>query len=725
MPEYNIKISELNDIMPNPPFTEDFFPLVHSQSMTTYKATIRDIGSLMTHSIYADTASYYSGGSTIAISASWASSSISASYAKTASWAMYTIPQISCSWASRSISSSHSDYSDSASYAKTSSWALYANDVAFKGYNGYVPIWWSSSNDINIPLNTLNDIETPFNSYELTSRGNLKYKSKLYIGPLSQSVSGQIVTIDPDYSLNSSDYLPVPIETWYTASGGYKYQNSMYAGGIGNGGGGLNTKWAIISQDFVGTDRQYYAIATASYYDQVWQYTDKIWSGSLKDGSYKVFVPNTMGQMSNVFNKKWLRIACWSAASQYYVTTNAARGELQGIPGTSDLYGRIRLDLHTPNAGPYTGTNTWQVIDMNILNQVNTDGGKSVTVNAASIYTGPDIIKMIRLSSWPTPGNIGVDPYLALDIFIDGLTSDVNRILIQLQSWNGVRFLKELNLDPPPLVNTGSSPYPQQSTYLTFPPEPGVYSNANYSSIGTQKFRNYNIQGMPVVIWPTLNERTGSVRDNPQFASSINASLNVSGTINTNQQFACNDHLGITTTVTWGTTNLYFEGGILINKYTLDPNLPPVVTPTSDVCVIGICNSDQIMDNKYTISLNGNFIGYYDGGANLLRNSLFLGNMTDAITQASQNAVDVTCKGTAALVARTTYRFSPSFLISGTNTLIMTYLSGYTVTNYGAIKILRQRLNTGTGVLSEVSTLLNTTYYGISGASITRTFTWS
>src|ERR1035438_5441000 len=57
MSEFNIKISELNDVNPNPPSTEDFSPLVHSASMTTYKATIQDIGSLITHSIYADTAS--------------------------------------------------------------------------------------------------------------------------------------------------------------------------------------------------------------------------------------------------------------------------------------------------------------------------------------------------------------------------------------------------------------------------------------------------------------------------------------------------------------------------------------------------------------------------------------------------------------------------------------------------------------------------------------------
>ncbi len=489
----SIKISEL-DRFPLPLSPLDFFPIVQSSSMTTYRIEADELmpsqHEFVTGSIYA-------------------SSSI---------------------WASASVSASRS---------------LYADNVAFRGYGGYVPIWWSGSTSATFTTNSLLNAEVPFTTNELTARGNLKYKSKLYIGPLSQSVGGEIVTIDPDYSLNSGDYLPVPSQTWYTASGGYKYQNSMLAGGIGNVGGGLNTRWPIISQDFVGTDRQYYAIATASYYDLTWQYTDKIWSGSLKDGSYKVFVPNTIGQISESFNKKWLRIACVSATSQYFVTTNAARGEIAGISGTSDLYGRIRIDLHTPNAGPGTNTNTWQVIDMNILNQVYTDSGKSVTVNAASVYVGPDIIKMIRLSEWPTPGNVGVDPFLALDIFIDGLSDDVDRIMIQLQSWNGLRFLKELNLDPPPLVNTGSSPYPPQSTYLTFPPEPGVYSNANYSNIGTQKFRNYNIQGMPVVIWPTLNERTGSVRDNSQFTSSVNASLNVSGTINATQRFACNDIPGV------------------------------------------------------------------------------------------------------------------------------------------------------------------------------------
>ena len=79
--DYNIKISELNP-PPTPPITEDFFPLVHSASMTTYRASIQDIGCLITHSIYADTASYLKDYAPT-VSASWASASISASYAKT------------------------------------------------------------------------------------------------------------------------------------------------------------------------------------------------------------------------------------------------------------------------------------------------------------------------------------------------------------------------------------------------------------------------------------------------------------------------------------------------------------------------------------------------------------------------------------------------------------------------------------------------------------------
>ena len=113
MPDYNIKISEL-DAFSTPRSTEDFFPLVDSSSMTTYRATIQDIGSLITQSL---SASYVpptaiDGAVPFAVSASWASASISASYALSASHARLAdsasyyppqVLQISSSWASRSL----------------------------------------------------------------------------------------------------------------------------------------------------------------------------------------------------------------------------------------------------------------------------------------------------------------------------------------------------------------------------------------------------------------------------------------------------------------------------------------------------------------------------------------------------------------------------------------------------------------------------------------------
>src|ERR1035437_5770870 len=61
MPEFNIKISELNPI-PSSPEGEDFFPLVDSSSMTTYRVPI---SSLQSNSP----------------SSSWASQSLSSSWA--------------------------------------------------------------------------------------------------------------------------------------------------------------------------------------------------------------------------------------------------------------------------------------------------------------------------------------------------------------------------------------------------------------------------------------------------------------------------------------------------------------------------------------------------------------------------------------------------------------------------------------------------------------------
>lgn len=702
MPEYNIKISELDEIKPNPPFTEDFFPLVHSASMTTYRATIQDIGSLITHSIYADTCS-------LADSASYAISSshaISASHALLADSSSYYPPQFqdSCSWASRSL---HAELANN------------SNNVYFSGSKGYYPYW---GDDLGGTIH-------PDGYVEGGANGNLCFNPnliQLFQGPVPSLWSGEVVFINSGSSTLMDHYpfdVPGSIRRNVTES---IYNPMANQRDYTWGAYGINTFFPIISDTFVGTDQMTYTWTHTwpprSFYCSQ-SFTNSYWSGSTGDttsGSWQAFNSSLGYSLKNVLNDHWVRIvSCgrnggWTSTNGLKpVSDHAAMGERSG-GGTGGIEGIIRIHIGTAD------TNMNHVVYM-ILSNFTIAGYMTAQVIQSSAYSN-QVIKEIRMYQGMEGG---IDPPLSLDIKLGNLSNGDDIITIECQSWGGVNFLKYPNVDPWPPVITGSNDITLSPNVLIIPAAPGYYTNL-------PKRQNYYIQGQNVVIWPTFNEITQS-----GIWNSVNESfysLNVSGGIQTNTKYYCDDHAGLTTKITYrtadlgngtyGTANLYFSGGILIDKYPPDVYVPPVLPTTVDVCVIGICNSNSILDDKFSVFLNSNFIGYYDGGANTLRNSLFLGNMTDAITQASQDTVNVSCKSSIALANRMTYRFSPLFVVAGQNTLVMTNIETHGSGNVGAIKVLKYSLNISTGVLSEVSTLLTTTYSGTTGMSFTKTFTW-
>ena len=110
----NVKISQLNDYTVIPITGSDFFPLVQSSSLTTYKISVNNVNAWLAQN---GSASY----STNAVSASYVKSSSISNRALTASYLDFSIPQpsfpVSNSWSSASLSSS---------YAKTASYALFA-----------------------------------------------------------------------------------------------------------------------------------------------------------------------------------------------------------------------------------------------------------------------------------------------------------------------------------------------------------------------------------------------------------------------------------------------------------------------------------------------------------------------------------------------------------------------------------------------------------------------
>ena len=154
-----------------------------------------------------------------------------------------------------------------------------------------------------------------------------------------------------------------------------------------------------------------------------------------------------------------------------------------------------------------------------------------------------------------------------MDIFVDGLTINDIDFTLSCYSWGGVKFLRELNVDPPVLRNTSSytdGMYgPPSASYLIFPPEPGHYSNQRRTS------RNYNLHGAPVTISPGYNLRTGSADDNTQFTNSY--ALNVVGPVHTTDKYCIQEKAGITGKFTMydviagGNKTCTFSGGLLIS----------------------------------------------------------------------------------------------------------------------------------------------------------------
>jgi hypothetical protein len=534
MQDYDIKISELNRITPNPPFTEDFFPLVHSQSMTTYKATLQDIGSLMTHSIYADTASYVNSAVIATVS-----SSISASYAKTASYAIsasHALIADSASWYPSQVFQPSSLY---ASRSHDAYYATHALDVDTHGPQYNFPYWTGNTPGLG--------------------NGNLRTDSPLVFYPYGGTDSG-LLTVD-SASTNLISYYPYPnhrpdFQAWRFND------RANVAWGFANNWG-IQTAWPIISHTFNGTDQRDWYFVTSSTphvgFDPDLQVTNSYFSGSAGDASSGSFytIPEAPGALASIFNGKWVRFVSNggnpafgedSYAGGKATADHSAMGEVWGLPDQI-MKGLISIQLQTGYS------NTWNQVDL-WVHVGDWAGNQSATVLHVNNY-GYQHIRAFRLS-----GKAGglTDPLFSIDMLIDGIWGigdgggqGEGSITIKAQSWQGIRFLKWLNVDPWPFQNTGSNDITKDETQLIFPAAPGYYSNSPTSM-------NYYVQGKNVVICPTYNQITQSGLAVPANASPY--PLSVSGSINASTAYYCNNSMGLTTTTT-AANNLQFKGGIL------------------------------------------------------------------------------------------------------------------------------------------------------------------
>lgn len=147
----------------------------------------------------------------------------------------------------------------------------------------------------------------------------------------------------------------------------------------------------------------------------------------------------------------------------------------------------------------------------------------------------------------------------------------------------------------------------------------------------------------------------------------------------------------------------------------------PDVSSVAPTCpdrslVFQICNSNFAKDDNFNVYLNNNYIGFLDLSENAQVGSIFI-----ATNNASQSLVsgDFVCP----LTLMDTYRFDPSFVVYGTNTLELRNAQNNGNGNYGEIGI-RNYLIDGDN-LSSPCVVDNLVYSGASGADFTLTFDYT
>lgn len=554
----SIKISEL-DTFPLPVVITDFIPVVKSSSMTTYRANVGDL---------IPSPLQYVSGSVYASSSILASQSIQSTY------------------------------------------ATYSKHVNLTGSEYYYPFWFSDKTldggafEVN---GCLKGIPTPYGSQLFN-----------YVGGSPDITQNVIVAGPYRIFLSPTQYTtgtagPGTRTDYYISSSWNPWANTL-EGQMGYGAmGGIWSSFPIISPMFVGTDQMSWNFATASY-SGVAVYSNQFWSGSSISGTLDPTnlgwqtIPGGSGITNGIsasFNKKWVRIVS-NGYIYPTVTDGASKGEVSSWDNLG-LFGRIKLWVHTGLPLTSLAQGSSQMIDMHIDDHV-WSGGISATVHSAVEY-GVNIIKKIRLSKWNS-GSLQKDPQWAMDLFLDGIEDELQTFSIMAQSWGGIKFLQVLNVDPDPLVNTGSADI-HNSEMLIFPPAAGHY--------GTYTNRqNYFLQGHNVVINPTYNEMTESFGvGNPLFSTH---SLNVSGTINATEKFSCGDlpgQSGIFSVYNPATSNwndVSYHGGIFVSASSIAAIVPGDTLPIGTIIAIAYSSSipNNYLECNGALVSTGSYLALYN-----------------------------------------------------------------------------------------------------------------
>ena len=150
-------------------------------------------------------------------------------------------------------------------------------------------------------------------------------------------------------------------------------------------------------------------------------------------------------------------------------------------------------------------------------------------------------------------------------------------------------------------------------------------------------------------------------------------------------------------------------------------NCPEESTGTAPTCpdralVFQVCNSNSAKDDNFNVYLNSNYIGYLDLSANAQVGGLYIATTNESLSLASG---DFACP----LPLMETFRFDPSFLVYGTNTLFLENAQNNGNGNYGTIGIRNYEIDGDT--LSNPCVVADLEYSGSSGANFSLGFLYT
>lgn len=549
----NIKISELNGFpFPEPLAANDFFPLVNSSSMTTYRLGLAELATIFTGSGYALGANFASG-------ALFASRSISASHALISD-------NVSTSGVFRSIPFWKTPSTPSTNGALNTSSPLYIS-YSNLAWEGILLIDSGSSTYAGTAPGVLNPNRPNYGTF-----GYWNHKQNTFTGWPIYGASG----IFTPWPIVSAGFIGTDQRSWgySTSSLAPTVQGNFWSGSSENG------FWADITQSSGPTSLGLGAISESFNGKWVRLACSSIFGGSAPDTS--IATGSAYGENPNpsggFFGR--VRIVASTAIEGTNVNQVVDMDIHDAIWGGGITAHVIHSSLYGPNIIEKLRLTTWSARS---------------SVNLEKIWN---------------------DPMMALDVFIDNLVGADYRLNITCQSWGGVRFLTEPNVGPPCLFDTGSSQYPpynttgffdpKRSSYLEFPAAPGYYStvgDSQYGGLGSG-WQAYHFQGKRIQINPNRNETTES---SPSTAKS--QTLWVSGSIST-QKYYCEDLPGQGGTFkAYTTSNGWLEythaGGILVASASTTSPISSGGTPDSALSASWASRSLQADTASYvTPSLN-------------------------------------------------------------------------------------------------------------------------